>query len=238
MEKKIESNLFDVIPSAQQGTKQDAIAAVNSMATLLGTTELTEMEKLLCQSNPLWLESIVFAHCNLVPKALQPKQRELPTAIFLMIGFAKQHGLSYMDVFNEYYIVDNKICRRAESLIRDLNNNPRFDGGIKYQFWRDDNSQKTMGCRAYAIDAKTGEQLLGSWVTYQMATDMGWTRNAKWQQMGDQMLMYRAATFFARAYGETTGVYNDDEIMDIRAANSSKQACQSIDIETGEISGK
>lgn len=79
-------------------------------------------------------------------------------------------------------------------------------------------------CRAYAKELDSGIVLQGSWVSVQLAKDEGWydktDRNgkpvSKWRTMPQQMLMYRAAAFFIRAYAPeiAMGMYTTDEAED------------------------
>ena len=50
-----------------------------------------------------------------------------------------------------------------------------------------------------------------------MAQAEGWTRNTKWRNMPEQMLKYRAATFFGRQFipDLLLGVQTSEEIVDI-----------------------
>lgn len=57
----------------------------------------------------------------------------------------------------------------------------------------------------------------GTVITLQMAVNEGWMRNSKWKTMTSQMLMYRAASFFARTYCPEVlmGLQTVDEVRDV-----------------------
>lgn len=59
-----------------------------------------------------------------------------------------------------------------------------------------------MACVAYATERETGERIQSSKISIEMAVKEGWyTKNgSKWQTMPEQMLRYRAASFFGRIY--------------------------------------
>lgn len=84
------------------------------------------------------------------------------------------------------------------------------------------------GCRAWAKELATGEELEGPEITLEMAVAEGWyTRNgSKWKTMPDVMLTYRAAAFFSRMYAPemALGMHTSEEREDMRAG--------SIDVET------
>lgn len=73
---------------------------------------------------------------------------------------------------------------------------------------------------------KNGENCRGSVVTLEMAQKEGWItkQGSKWQTMPEQMLIYRAFAFFARAYcpDKLLGMHDEFEIQDITPADNSK----------------
>ena len=58
---------------------------------------------------------------------------------------------------------------------------------------------------------------VGTAVTLEMARAEGWTSNKKWQTMPEQMMRYRAAAFFARAFvpEELLGMQTAEELEDV-----------------------
>ena len=78
-------------------------------------------------------------------------------------------------------------------------------------------SKDSRGCRAWTIEKKTGEKLVGPLITLKMAREEKWaSNNKKWENMPDVMLSYRAASFFSRAYCPdlTGGFHSSDELSD------------------------
>lgn len=73
---------------------------------------------------------------------------------------------------------------------------------------------------------KNGENCRGSVVTLEMAQKEGWLNkdNSKWKTMPEQMLIYRAFAFFARAYcpDKLLGMHDEYEVQDITPADNSK----------------
>lgn len=76
-------------------------------------------------------------------------------------------------------------------------------------------------CYAYATEHATGKTLVGQTITIQMAKEEGWfsRKGSKWKTMPDNMLMYRAAKWFANMYKPefTLGLPSSDEVLDIEA---------------------
>lgn len=80
-----------------------------------------------------------------------------------------------------------------------------------------------MSCVAFAIERETGERIESSKITIEMAVKEGWygKNGSKWQTMPEQMLRYRAASFFGRVYapellmGLKTAEEEQDRIIDV-----------------------
>lgn len=76
------------------------------------------------------------------------------------------------------------------------------------------------GCFARATRKDTGEVCKGTTVTMQMAADEGWLgkSGSKWKTMPEQMLKYRAASFFARAFCPEVliGIQTVEEVQDVQ----------------------
>jgi hypothetical protein len=75
------------------------------------------------------------------------------------------------------------------------------------------------GCICHAVCNQTGEVLESVPITIGMAKAEGWysKNGSKWQTMPDQMLRYRAASFFVRSYAPelSLGIHTEHEVADI-----------------------
>jgi hypothetical protein len=84
-----------------------------------------------------------------------------------------------------------------------------------------DNEDEPTSCYAVATDKESGQELKGEKITLEMAKKEGWsTKNgSKWLTMPGQMLRYRAASFWSRAYASdlSLGFYTQDEVRDFAA---------------------
>lgn len=73
-------------------------------------------------------------------------------------------------------------------------------------------------CKAWAIETGTGERLESAEISMEMAVKEGWYQKngSKWQTMPEQMLRYRAASFFGRIYAPELlmGIKTYEEEMD------------------------
>lgn len=115
----------------------------------------------------------------------------------------------------------------------------RVDGKVgKFAYWENEKDPATganklakrefdgsnmdnLCCTACAVDKATGEVVEGSEVSIRMAVTERWytKKGSKWQSMPKQMLMYRAATFFQRAYCPEVGMgfHSTEEVIDAEA---------------------
>lgn len=150
---------------------------------------------------------------GLVPKEFQNK----PADCMIAINMANRIGVDPLQVMQNLYIVHNKPSFSSQFLIATFNTCGRFSA-LGYEFVGTE-GQPNWGCRAYATDKATGDVKKGTLVTIQMAKDEKWhdKPGSKWKTMPQQMLMYRAAAFFIRAYAPeiAMGLHTREEIIDI-----------------------
>ena len=96
---------------------------------------------------------------------------------------------------------------------------------VKVNRMGDKNTNNLQGIFITATN-KNGENCRGSVVTLEMAQKEGWVskQGSKWQTMPEQMLIYRAFAFFARAYcpDKLLGMHDEFEIQDITPVDNSK----------------
>lgn len=150
---------------------------------------------------------------SLVPKEYQGN---LPNCV-IALNMATRMGADPLMVMQNLYIVHGRPGWSSQFLISTFNTSGRFSA-LRYE-WSGEASTDSYGCRAWAIEKATGERLEGSLVTIGLAKKEGWYEKtgSKWKTMPQQMLMYRAASWFIRAYAPelAMGMHTDDEIRDI-----------------------
>lgn len=161
----------------------------------------------------------MFASSQLVPQNYQGK----PMDCTIAVDMANRMGISPMMVMQNLYVVKGKpqwSGQACMSLIRgssDFKNvRPIYTGERNTDSW---------GCYIRAEDKVTGEIVTGTEVTIAMAKAEGWyskkdkygNETSKWQTMPEQMLAYRAASFFARVYipNALMGVAVEGEVEDV-----------------------
>ena len=155
----------------------------------------------------------LLAKSSLVPKEYQ---NNLPNCV-IALNMASRMGADPLMVMQNLYIVHGRPGWSSQFLISTFNTSGRFSA-LRYE-WVGEEGKDSWGCRAWAIEKATEEKLVGSTVTIGLAKKEGWYQKngSKWQTMPQQMLMYRAAAWFIRAYAPelAMGMHTEEEIIDI-----------------------
>ena len=155
----------------------------------------------------------LLAQSSLVPKEYQGN---LPNCV-IALNMAARMNADPLMVMQNLYIVHGKPGWSSQFLISTFNTSGRFSA-LRYE-WVGEEGKDSWGCRAWAIEKATGEKLVGATVTIELAKREGWydKNGSKWKTMPQQMLMYRAASWFIRAYAPelAMGMHTAEEIYDI-----------------------
>lgn len=152
------------------------------------------------------------AASTIVPKSYQNN----PANCLVALNMAMRIGADPLMVMQNLYIVHGSPGWSSKFLIATLNQCGRFTA-LRYEF-KGQEGQDDWGCRAYAVEKATDETLYGAWITIKMAKGEGWYSKdgSKWKTMPQQMLMYRSAAFFQRAYAPeiSMGLHSVEEVRD------------------------
>lgn len=132
----------------------------------------------------------------------------------IALEIAQRGQLPIMEVFQNLIIVQGRVSWFASYLIGRVNTCGKYST-LKWESEHEGTQQWRM--RARAFELSTGEVLTGAWVSLQMATDEHW--GAKWKTMPEQMLRYRSAAFWVRAFcpNIAMGIKDQYEVEDIVA---------------------
>jgi hypothetical protein len=141
----------------------------------------------------------------------------------IALEMAQRIGASPLMVAQHLFVVNGRPSWSAVFLIASFNQCGKFSA-LRYE-WVGNKGGEDYGCRAWAIEKSTGEKLIGSTVTMAIVKKEGWLTKSgsKWQTMPDQMFMYRAASFFVKAYAPeiSMGLSTAEELHDTFEAESS-----------------
>jgi hypothetical protein len=154
---------------------------------------------------------------DIIPQAYKGKVADTAIAI----DMANRMGVSPMMVMQSMFVVKGKPSWSGQACLSFIR--AKFtDVKVIYIGTKGTDDR---GCYVKATD-KDGDVLEGTTVTMAMAKAEGWTSNSKWRNMPEQMLAYRAASFFARVHCPETlmGVQVEGEVED-----SSKSAVREVE---------
>jgi hypothetical protein len=188
----------------------------------------------------------MFASSNLMPASYKGNIADC----MICLNMASRMKADPLQIAQNLVIVQGRPTWSSQFLIATFNTCGRFTA-LRYEFFGEKNTDE-WGCRAVAIERETGEKLVGTDVTIGIAKSEGWyNRNgSKWKTMPQQMLTYRAACWFVRAYAPelSMGLHTAEEAIDIsdyKDVSPKKPATKTVDdllnspkvvdINTGEI---
>lgn len=165
---------------------------------------------------------------QIVPKQYQGKDGFANCLIALEM--ANRIGASPIMVMQNLYVVHGNPGWSSKFLIACLNSSNKFKSALRYEFKGKEGTDE-WACRAFATDS-TGEVLYGTWISIGMAKAEKWfgKDGSKWQTMPEQMLRYRAAAFFQRAYAPeiSMGMLTAEEVEDVEYVDVSESVKQEI----------
>ena len=155
----------------------------------------------------------MFSKSTIIPKEYQSNLSNCVIAVDIATRMRKSPLL----VMQHLNIIHGRPSWSAVFLLSTINTCGKFTP-LRYEFvgtpGKDD-----YGCIAWAVEHNTGEVLKGTKVDIAMAKAEGWYNKtgSKWQTMPEQMLRYRSAAFFVRAYAPelSLGFQTTDEVEDI-----------------------
>ena len=158
-------------------------------------------------------EARLMASSSLVPKEYQGNLANC----YIAANLANRMGADLLMVMQNLYVVHGRPGWSAQFLIATFNQNGRFTA-LRYEFLGEP-GQDSYGCRAWAVEKETGQKLVGADLSVALAKREGWFDKAgsKWKTMPQQMLMYRAAAWFIRAYAPeiAMGLQTAEELVDV-----------------------
>ncbi|MBR1437161.1 MAG: hypothetical protein IJ587_01365 [Synergistaceae bacterium] len=158
-----------------------------------------------------WKFATLLSESAIIPDTF----RNNPASCLIALDMANRMHRNPMEVMQAMYIVHGKPWFSSSFLISLINSCGLFER-LKFEYVGDP-GKETRGCRAWTIEKKTGEKLVGPLITLKMSKEERWSsNNKKWESMPDVMLSYRAASFFSRAYCPdlTGGFHSSDELSD------------------------
>lgn len=144
--------------------------------------------------NELFTKAQYLAKSDLVPDSYRNK----PSNCMIALDTADRLGVSPLFVMEQLVIVRGKRSWSGQACSLLVNNYPKFkDVELVYVGKEGEDS---WGAYVKATRKDNGKEVKGTTVTMKMAKEEGWTSNSKWKSMPEQMMGYRAYSFFARLH--------------------------------------
>ena len=218
----------------QQPTTQVQIAETPSEVQVIKAKEaaefaLTPVGQMVRQFEATQRMAKMYAVSTFIPDSYKYKggQPLPPDAVLanctIALEMAVRMQANPLMVMQNLYIVHGQPAFSSKFLISCINASKRFSP-LRYEF--NDKEGDEYGCRvvAYeATDVKHKDPLVGDWITIGMARKEGWLgkNGSKWQTMPGQMLRYRAAAFWQRAYCPeiSMGLITSEEAYEVQDAD-------------------
>ena len=168
--------------------------------------------------------------------------RNSPENCVVAIDIANRMGISPLMVMQSLYVVKGKPSWSGSFCAAAINGSGRFTP-LEFEFVGEE-GKPSWGCYATAIRVANGKRCYSDVITIAMAQKEGWyskkdkygNETSKWQSMPRQMMMYRAAAFFARAHCSDIllGYYTVEEIQDTKGyEEEGKQTVVTLDQKDG-----
>ena len=184
--------------------------------------------------NAAWRTATMISKSGLVPESY----RNIPENCLIAIDLANRQGLSPMMVMQNLYVVKGKPAWSGSFCAAAINGCGKFTP-LEY-VWSGEPGTASFGCTAQAVRRLNGSLCQSDTVTMQMAKDEGWIdkSGSKWKTMPKQMMMYRAASFFARAHCPEVllGIQTVEEVQDVNGYEPQEQQTTTIVLEVPNAS--
>ena len=157
--------------------------------------------------------------------------RNSPENCIVAIDIANRMGISPLMVMQNLYVVKGKPIWSGSFCAAAVNGSGRFTP-LEFNLVGKQ-GEPSFGCYASAVRLSNGVKCMSDTITMQMAKQEGWLNKpgSKWLTMPVQMMMYRAAAFFARAHCSDIllGLPTYEEVQDIRGYEEDKQTVVTLD---------
>ena len=143
--------------------------------------------------------------------------RQSPENCLVAIDISNRMGVSPLMVMQNLYVVKGKPSWSGSFCAAAINGCGRFSP-LEYVFVGEQ-GKPSWGCYATAVRLSNGVRCQSDVITMDMAQMEGWLNKpgSKWKTMPRQMMMYRAAAFFARAHCSDIllGIPTKEEVQDV-----------------------
>lgn len=187
--------------------KTELAQVIEDKSTLLPNNPFESKQAL----NDYFTMAKVLSQSTMVPQSYQGN----PSNCLIALEQAARMNCSPLMVMQQLYVVKGKPSWSGQACSMIVNGCGLFDS-VKLNYVGE-RGKDSWGAYVSAIRKEDGAEVAGTTVDMTMAKAEGWTSNAKWKSMPEQMLGYRAYAFFARLHcpNALSGFHTEGEIEDI-----------------------
>lgn len=195
----------EVIVAEQE--KTELAQVIEDKSTLLPNNPFESKQAL----NDYFTMAKVLSQSTMVPQSYQGN----PSNCLIALEQAARMNCSPLMVMQQLYVVKGKPSWSGQACSMIVNGCGLFDS-VKLNYVGE-RGKDSWGAYVSAIRKEDGAEVVGTTVDMTMVKAEGWTSNAKWKSMPEQMLGYRAYAFFARLHcpNALSGFHTEGEIEDI-----------------------
>lgn len=180
----------------------------------------------------IWRVATAFSGSKLVPTHFQNK----PQDTFVAIQMALQLQINPLLCLQNTQVINGRPSFSAQFMIGLANTRGPFVGPLT---WHSEGTGDSLEVTCQATLRATGE-VVSVMVSMAMAKAEGWTKNAKYRSIPEQMLRYRSATWLIRLYCPevTCGMQSDDEVSSLPQQSAKFDSRNEILQPTGSVEVK
>ena len=155
-----------------------------------------------------------------------------PSNCLIAVEMSSRMNASPMMVMQHLFVVNGRPAWSSQWIVAMINQSRKYQTGLQNEFGNDP-ADGGLSCYAWAIDQQ-GHRVEGPKITMKMAEAEGWLNKngSKWKTMPEQMLRYRAATFFARTECPEVlmGFQTNDEVEDVKGVETEERVTYRIEM--------
>lgn len=165
-----------------------------------------------------------YAKSDLVPPTFKGK----PENVMIAMGLSEKIGIDLYTIMQNLIIVKGKTGWTG-SFCKTLIERTGKYTDIEYVYVGE-KGKDNFGCYVQAIQKSNGKIVKGTTVDVAMVKAEHWNTNPKWNSMTEQMLGYRAASFFARLHcpEALSGIYTAEENEDMTQSTQEVQTVEDV----------
>lgn len=152
-----------------------------------------------------------YANSDLVPQIFRGK----PGNVLIAMGLSEKTGIDLFTIMQNLNIIKGRVGWSGSFCKTLIERTGKFTD-IEYVYVGE-KGKDNFGCYLQAIQKSNGKIIKGTTVDMVMVKAENWDINSKWKTMSEQMLGYRAASFFARLHcpEALSGIYTSEENEDV-----------------------